>query len=112
MGLHRWLWLGADYGMRLREFYYLDYPNDSPIDRSNAYTTMYVGIEEPGEVGIHIYAVTVCTLRYLEENYISKNIPFLAESVLIIPELNDDYLMDYLSQSQNLQKISEVGEIR
>lgn len=95
--------------MRLKTYYYLQYPDNKKADPANAWTDMYVEIFLDGDTLATHFAATVYTYRYVQENFISTNNILTENSFLLVPTLNDDWMLEYLEQ--NLQKIVAIGNL-
>ena len=98
--------------MKITAFYYLDYPDSLPPDPRYASTKMYVELGQDTstiEDFSHTLAFRVYTSKYVEDNFFTKNIPLVERSLIIVPELTN-LLMDEFLES-NVNRLDEWGEI-
>ena len=97
--------------MKITAFYYLDYPDCSPTDPSYAATKMYVEIgQETNTINnfSHTYAFQVYTVKYVKNNFFEKHLPLVERSVLIVAELDDVLMREFLNT--NISNLDRWGE--
>ncbi len=99
--------------MRVIAYYYLAYPDDSPLDPAFAATEMYVELGEEGDTIRHhqgTYAFQVYTFRYVQQEFIDKGEPLVGKSIMIVPTLADNWMLGYLER--NSESLARWGEVR
>ena len=96
--------------MIVSAFYYLKYPDDSPIDPTDAATEMYVEVGEEGN-DIHHFDHTlrfkVYTLKYLQHQFETPDFALIANSVIVVPTIEDKWMLEF--PSNNLKALMVVG---
>jgi len=98
--------------MKVTAFYYLDYPDCSPVDPRYAATTMYVEVGQENSTTndfSETYKFQVYTVNYVADQFFKKNLPLLERSVLVVAELDDLLILELLSSHvDNLAKLGEA----
>lgn len=88
--------------MKITAFYYLEYPDQLPEDVTFAATEMRVEVGDAGD-SIHsfkaTYAFQVYTFRYIEAMFIARRTPLAGSSVMIVPELSDEWMKKFLQDN-------------
>jgi hypothetical protein len=101
-----------DHSIKITAYYYLDYPDCLPDDPGYAATRMYVEVGEATSTTENFsdtYAFQVYTVRYVEEEYFRKHIPLFGRSVLVVPELTDVWMFQFLND--NVDELNNWGEV-
>ncbi|MCA1595261.1 MAG: hypothetical protein LC772_02385 [Chloroflexi bacterium] len=99
--------------LKVTAFYYLDYPDGPPADPLNAATMMYVEVgDEHSSLNnfLYTYAIQVYTLRYIELAFQSGQHELFGRAVLIVPELTNSVISDFLDA--NINRLEEWADTR
>ena len=96
--------------MIVSAFYYLTYPDASPIDPTDAATEMYVEVGEEGS-DIHHFDHTlrfkVYTLKYLQHQFETPDFALISNAVIVVPTVETSWMLEFLSN--NLDALMAVG---
>jgi hypothetical protein len=98
--------------LRVVSYYFLAYPDSSPVDPTLAASELYVEVGEEGDTIEHhqgTYGFHVYTFRYVQQEFIDKCRPMLERSVMIVPTLADDWFREFLNA--NVDLLPRLGEL-
>jgi hypothetical protein len=99
--------------MKVTAFYYLDYPDECPIDPVCAATEMYVevgGEESTTDEFWCTYSFYVITYEFLEREFIQRGRPLIGRSVMIVPTLEDQWMARFLNE--HVDRLNEWADAR
>lgn len=91
-------------------FYYLGNPETWDEDPTFGCTEMYVERGEEGDTVEHFQdtlAFQVYTFRYIQKEFIEARRPLVGRSVMIVPTLDEEWMMEFLSA--HADSLSEWG---
>ena len=97
--------------MKIKDFYYLDYPDRVIENPSYAATEMRV--ELAPEVGPEdyieaSYAFMVYTFAYITDKFFAVQLPVVGKAIMIVSRLDDDWMFEFLCA--NIGNLGAWGE--
>ena len=96
--------------MVVSAFYYLNYPDDTPDDPTDAATEMYVEVGDASSSLTnfdHTLRFNVYTINYLQREFASSCLPLLSKSMIIVPTIEDKWMLQFLNE--NLDELILIG---
>jgi hypothetical protein len=95
--------------MKIAAFYYLKYPDCSPLDRLIAASEVYVEVQESDDSPYDFdscYSINVCTIGYVQQ-ILKENPYYLAHRTLIVKRFDDSEIKKTIESI--LPRIGDFG---